>query len=154
MREWTKEQEDAITARNTNLLVAAAAGSGKTAVLVQRIIQLITKDKAALERMLVVTFTHAAAGEMRERISAALLDELEYGNENDPHLRNQINILNRASISTIHAFCTNVVKKYFYLIDVDPNFRIGDTTETSLMRMEAIEEVLELEYAQESPAFL
>ncbi|MDD4803482.1 MAG: helicase-exonuclease AddAB subunit AddA, partial [Syntrophomonas sp.] len=67
---------------------------------------------------------------------------------------NQINILNRASISTIHAFCTNVVKKYFYLIDVDPNFRIGDTTETSLMRMEAIEEVLELEYAQESPAFL
>ena len=154
MREWTEEQENAITARNTNLLVAAAAGSGKTAVLVERIIQLIIKDKVDIDRMLVATFTHAAAGEMRERISAALLAELEKKDENEEYLRKQMNLLNRASINTLHAFCTDVVRKYFYLIDVDPNFRIGDTTETSIMKLEAIEELLESEYAKESPAFL
>ncbi|MDD3364992.1 MAG: UvrD-helicase domain-containing protein, partial [Syntrophomonas sp.] len=154
MREWTEEQEHAITARNTNLLVAAAAGSGKTAVLVERIIQLIIKDKVNIDRMLVATFTHAAAGEMRERISTALMAELENKDENEEHLRSQMNLLNRASISTLHAFCTDVVRKYFHLIDVDPNFRIGDTTETSIMKLEAIEELLENEYAKAAPPFL
>ncbi len=154
MREWTKEQENAITARNSNLLVAAAAGSGKTAVLVERIIQLIIKDKVDIDRMLVATFTHAAAGEMRERISAALLAELEKKDENEEHLRNQMNLLNRASINTLHAFCTDVVRKYFHLIDVDPNFRIGDSTETSIMKLEALDELLESEYEKESSSFL
>jgi ATP-dependent helicase/nuclease subunit A len=154
LREWTEEQENAIRARNTNLLVAAAAGSGKTAVLVERIIQLIIEDKVDIDRMLVVTFTHAAAGEMRERISAALLVEMENRDKNEENLIRQMNLLNRASISTLHAFCTDVVRKYFHLIDVDPNFRIGDTTETSIMKLEAIEELLESEYAQEYAAFL
>jgi ATP-dependent helicase/nuclease subunit A len=107
-----------------------------------------------IDHLLVVTFTHAAAGEMRERISAALLGELEKQDENEAHLLNQINLLNRASISTIHAFCIEVVRKYFHLVDIDPNFRIGDTTETSIMKLEAIEELLESEYEKEDPAFL
>ena len=154
MREWTKEQNDAIQDRNNNLLVAAAAGSGKTAVLVERIIQLIVNDKVDIDRMLIVTFTQAAAGEMRERISSALLTELEKDCENDEYLRSQINLLNRASISTLHAFCMDVVKRYFHLIDIDPNFRIGDTTETAIMRLEALEELLENEYEKNASEFI
>jgi ATP-dependent helicase/nuclease subunit A len=154
MVNWTPEQESAITAKGSNLLVAAAAGSGKTAVLVERIIRLITKDKVDIDRLLIVTFTNAAAGEMRERIGAALMAELEKQSENEQHLKRQLNLLSRASISTMHSFCTNVVRKYFHLIDIDPNFRIGDETETALMKLEAIEELFEAEYEKASEFFL
>lgn len=154
MVAWTEEQEKAITARNSNLLVAAAAGSGKTAVLVERIIQLIVQDKVDIDRLLIVTFTNAAAGEMRERISASILAQLEKKGEDQEHLRKQLNLLSGASISTLHSFCTDVVRKYFHLIDIDPNFRIGDATETDLMKLEAMEEVFEAEYEQASPLFL
>ncbi|QZY54153.1 helicase-exonuclease AddAB subunit AddA [Crassaminicella profunda] len=151
---WTDDQKSAIDARGSNLLVAAAAGSGKTAVLVERIIQMIIKDQIDIDKLLIVTFTNAAAGEMRERIGAAILQQLEKKDENEEHLRRQINLLNRASISTLHSFCIDVVRKYFHLIDIDPNFRIGDSTETSIMKMEMLEELFEKEYEKEDKNFL
>jgi len=151
---WTEDQKKAILARNSNLLVSAAAGSGKTAVLVERIIQLIIKEKVDINKLLIVTFTHAAAGEMRERISAAILAEMEKNDGNDEHLRRQINLLNRASINTLHAFCTNVVRKNFYLLGIDPHFRIGDSMETGLIKLEVLEELFEAEYEKESKFFL
>lgn len=154
MLAWTKEQEEAISARNNNLLITASAGSGKTAVLVERIIQLICRDSIDLDRLLIVTFTNAAAAEMRQRISAALLAELEKANHNKEHLRRQINLLSHSSISTLHAFCTEIVRKHFYLLEIDPNFRIGNTTETDLIKLELIEELFEEEYEKSSDYFL
>ena len=154
MVQWTEGQQQAIDARNSNLLVAAAAGSGKTAVLVERIIQMILRDRIDLDSLLIVTFTNAAAGEMRERIASAILKELEKKNENEVHLRRQMNLLSRASISTLHAFCIEVVRKYFHMIDVDPNFRIGDGTETGIMKLETIEELFESEYEKGTSEFL
>ncbi|MDD2509765.1 MAG: UvrD-helicase domain-containing protein [Syntrophomonas sp.] len=153
MANWTKEQEEAIDARNSNLLVAAAAGSGKTTVLVERIIQLVINDRIDIDRMLIVTFTQAAAGEMRERINAALFKEMEKGRE-DEHLRRQLYLLNRSSISTLHAFCTDVVRQHFHLVNVDPHFRIADSTEAELIKMEALEELLDQEYEKGDNAFL
>ena len=111
------------------MLVAAAAGSGKTAVLVERIIQIITnKEKPVdIDSLLVVTFTNAAAAEMRERIGDAIGKALEK-NPEDSHLQNQLVLLNKASITTIHSFCLEVIKSNFHKIDLDPNFRIGDET--------------------------
>ncbi|CFW97376.1 DNA helicase subunit AddA [Syntrophomonas zehnderi OL-4] len=155
MNRWTKEQSQAIQARNSNLLVAAAAGSGKTAVLVERIIQIIISDKVDIDRLLIVTFTNAAAGEMRDRISAAIAAQLnEQHNDDTSFLRRQMQLLNRASISTLHAFCTELVREHFHLLDIDPKFRIGDTAECELLRLEAVEEIMEEAYAEENEAFL
>lgn len=153
MPNWTKGQQDAIEDRGSNLLIAAAAGSGKTAVLVERIIRLITEDKIDIDRLLIVTFTNAAASEMRERIGTALIKELEKKNENEDHLRNQITLLNRASIITIHSFCIEVVRKHFHLIDIDPSFRIGDTMEINILKQESMEEMLEREYEKGEKLF-
>ncbi len=178
MPKWTAEQQAAIDARDCNLLVAAAAGSGKTAVLVERILQLIIKDGVDLDRLLVVTFTNAAAGEMRERIGSALVKAIDdisegsgQGNENNEsknsdinvskdseidgeHLRRQLNLLTKASISTLHSFCIRVIRKYFHVIDLDPGFRIGDETECSLLKLEVIEDLFESEYEKASDDFL
>ncbi len=154
MANWTPEQLSAIEARDCNLLVAAAAGSGKTAVLVERIIQLMIRDKADIDHMLIVTFTNAAAGEMRERIGAALLEAIEEDNDSGEHLRRQLNLLSKASISTLHAFCIGVLRKYFHMIDLDPGFRIGDETENNILRLEAMEELLEEEYERGDEDFL
>ncbi len=154
MVNWTKEQEQAIAARGSNLLVAAAAGSGKTAVLVERIIRLIMEDRMDIDRMLIVTFTHAAAGEMRERISGAIMAEMEKKNENEAHLRRQLKLLSRAAISTLHAFCMDVVRKHFHLIDMDPNFRIGDDTETTLLKWEALQESFAAAYDDHEAGFI
>lgn len=151
---WTQAQENAITARGCNLLVAAAAGSGKTAVLVERIIQLILKDKVDIDRMLIVTFTQAAAGEMRERISKALQSELESKAGHEPELRRQLKLLNQASISTIHAFCTDVLRRYFHLVGIDPGFRIADSMESDLLKLEILEDVFEAAYEKGEPGFL
>ncbi len=151
---YTEEQKRAIYTQDSNLLVAAAAGSGKTAVLVERIINLITNGKnnknkpVSVDRLLVVTFTEAAAGEMRQRITEALIKKLEDDPESEL-LRKQIAILNKASISTIHSFCLDVVHSYFYLIDLDPNFRIADQTEMQLLKSQILEEIFETEYAKE-----
>lgn len=151
---WTRAQEDAVKARECNLLVAAAAGSGKTAVLVERIIQLILQDGVDIDRMLIVTFTQAAAGELRERISQALQAELESSPEEKRELRRQLKLLQQASISTIHAFCTDVLRRYFYLAEIDPGFRIADGMESDLLKLETLEDVFETAYERETPGFL
>ncbi len=143
-RNWTPAQSAAINAREADLLVAAAAGSGKTAVLVERIIQRIT-DKTQpvdLDRLLVVTFTNAAAAEMRQRISSALSMRLEQEPENELLLR-QMTLLPRASITTMHAFCHKILRANFNLLDLDPSFRLADPTENELLRLSALEEVIE-----------
>lgn len=153
MPKWTKEQQEAIDSRGSNLLVAAAAGSGKTAVLVERILQLIIRDKVSIDKLLVVTFTNAAAGEMRERIGNALAQALEEGQGDPSHLRQQMNLLPSASISTLHSFCIRVIRRYFYVIDLDPGFRIGDETEISLIKLELLEELFEEEYEKADATF-
>src|SRR3954465_1718023 len=146
---WTDDQWKAIMARNKDILVAAAAGSGKTAVLVERMINKVLNKQEPInvDELLVVTFTNASAAEMRHRISEAL----EKAINDDPtsnHLRKQLSLLNRASISTIHSFCLEVIRKYYYLIDVDPGFRIADETEGQLLRDEVLEELFEEEYGK------
>ncbi len=153
MPNWTTDQQAAIESRNANLLVSAAAGSGKTAVLVERIIQLVVEDQIDIDRLLIVTFTNAAAGEMRERVMNALTKLVADGAENEQFLRRQIGLIHRANIMTVHAFCIDVVRHYFYEVDLDPAFRIGDTSELSLMLESALEEVMEEAYDEENEAF-
>jgi len=154
MSNWTQEQQQAIESRHSNLLVAAAAGSGKTAVLVERIIRMICQDGLNIENLLIVTFTNAAAGEMREKITAAILRELESNPDNPEHLRRQLQMIGRSSICTVHAFCTSVVRENFHVLDVDPKFRVGDITECSILRRETVEEIMEESYASGDENFL
>ncbi|HSQ87548.1 helicase-exonuclease AddAB subunit AddA [Romboutsia sp.] len=153
--KWTNEQQAVIDSRDCNLLVAAAAGSGKTAVLVERIIQMITdrENPIDIDKLLVVTFTNAAASEMRERIGDAIGKALDENPENK-HLQSQLVLLNKASITTIHSFCLEVIKSNFHKINLDPNFRIGDTTECTLLKQESIEEVFEQLYVDRDKGFL
>lgn len=147
---WTDDQWKAIHAKGSDILVAAAAGSGKTAVLVERIIQRVLDDVNPInvDELLVATFTNASAQEMRHRIGVALEKEIA-ANPHSGHLRRQLNLLNHATISTLHSFCLEVVRKYYYLIDIDPGFRILDETEGMLLRDEAMEALLEEEYGKE-----
>ncbi|MCM2533733.1 helicase-exonuclease AddAB subunit AddA [Neobacillus pocheonensis] len=146
---WTDDQWKAIMAKNQDILVAAAAGSGKTAVLVERIIQKIlsVEDPIDVDELLVVTFTNASAAEMRHRIGEALEKAIDQ-EPGSRHLRKQLSLLNKASISTLHSFCMEVIRKYYYLIDVDPGFRIADTTEAQLIRDEVMDELFEDEYGK------
>ncbi|HHV60511.1 MAG TPA: helicase-exonuclease AddAB subunit AddA [Clostridiaceae bacterium] len=153
---WTDEQLQAIKQRDCNLLVAAAAGAGKTAVLVERIISKITdsKNPVDIDRLLVVTFTNAAAAEMRERIGNAIIKLLNTSADQE-NLKRQLTLLTRANITTIHSFCLDVIKNNFHQLDVDPGFRIADETETTLIKMEALEELFEDKYeAEDDPEFL
>lgn len=151
--KWTTEQLQAIESKGSNILVAAAAGSGKTAVLVERIIHKIIDDKIDIDKMLVVTFTNAAAAEMRERILEAIYQKLEQEPSNE-HLQKQITLLNKASICTIHSFCLDVIRNHFYEIDLPSNFRIADTTEIDLLKQEVLEDVLEQKYIEQDSDFL
>ena len=150
MVSWTKEQERAIYSHGSDILVAAAAGSGKTAVLVERIIQklLHTQAPADIDSLLVVTFTNAAAQEMRNRVGQALSQALEE-NPDSRHLKKQLSLLQNASISTLHSFCMDVVRKYAYLLDLDPGFRIADNVEADLIQQEVLEELFEDWYGKE-----
>ena len=140
--KWTEEQELAINTRKCNLLVAAAAGSGKTAVLVERIIKMITEGEnpVDIDKLLVVTFTNAAASEMRERIGDAISKALEKDPSSEA-LQRQLALLNRASITTMHSFCLEVIKNNFYKTNISPNFRLADTPEIELIKMEVLDEV-------------
>lgn len=154
--QWTDEQWRAIVTEGAHTLVAAAAGSGKTAVLVERIIQKIIDDEhpVDIDRLLVVTFTNAAAAEMRQRI-AERIERALAETPNSLHLRRQLNLLPKAAISTIHSFCLDVIRKYYYVIHIDPVFRIADETEIELLKEEVIEELFEEQYAkEENEAFL
>ncbi len=151
--KWTSEQQDAIYEKNSNILVAAAAGSGKTAVLVERIIHKIIDEKIDIDKLLVVTFTNAAASEMRERVLDAIYKKLEE-NPEDENLQRQITLLNKASICTIDSFCLDIVRSHFYeLENVSPNFRIADTTEIELLKQEIIEDIFEEKYESEDEDF-
>jgi len=147
---WTDDQWKAVMAKGQDILVAAAAGSGKTAVLVERIIQKILDDHDPLDidELLIVTFTNAAAAEMRHRIGKAI-EEAISSRPDSHHLRKQLSLLNKAPISTLHAFCLEVIRKYYYLIDIDPGFRIADDTEAELLRDEVLDDLFEAEYAKE-----
>lgn len=151
--KWTKEQKQAIYEKGENILVAAAAGSGKTAVLVERIIKKVIEEEIDIDKILVVTFTNAAASEMRQRILEAIYKKIE----EDPiniRLQRQITLLNRASICTIHAFCLDIIRNNFYEIDTSANFRIGDTAEIELLKQEVMEEIFEEKYEQEDEKFI
>ena len=125
--KFTPQQKQAIELRNRNILVSAAAGSGKTAVLVERIVGMITDDISPvdIDRLLVVTFTNAAAAEMRERIGIALSRQLESAPEN-VHLQKQLSLLHNAQITTIDSFCLFLIRNNFNDIGLDPGFRIAD----------------------------
>lgn len=153
--QWTKEQQQVIEARNSNLLVAAAAGSGKTAVLVERIIQMVTDEKTPIDidALLVVTFTNAAASQMREKINKALSEKQEECPTN-AHLTKQLSLLHRANIMTIDSFCLKIVKEHFHLLGLDPNFRIGDEGELATIRTDVLNKVLEAYYEKKEPAFM
>ncbi|SDJ87917.1 helicase-exonuclease AddAB subunit AddA [Sediminibacillus albus] len=150
MPQWTKEQEQAIYAGGSDILVAAAAGSGKTAVLVERIIQkLLNKEQPIdIDSLLVVTFTNAAAQEMRNRVGTALEAALEE-NPSSRHLKKQLSLLQRASISTLHSFCMDIVRQHAYLLDIDPGFRLADTIEGDMIRQEVLEDMFEEWYGKQ-----
>ncbi|WDV44427.1 helicase-exonuclease AddAB subunit AddA [Clostridiaceae bacterium M8S5] len=154
MPKWTKDQLDAITARKHNLLVSAAAGSGKTAVLVERIIKLITEDLLDIDKLLIVTFTKAAAGEMRDRILEAISRKIEEDNMHKEHLKKQLTLLNRASITTLHSFCIDVIRRNFHVVGLDHSFRVADITERNILLQEALDEVFEEEYKEENENFI
>ena len=151
--KWTEEQSQAINEKGANILVAAAAGSGKTAVLVERIIKKVVEEGIDIDRLLVVTFTNSAASEMRERVLDAIYEKLDE-NPNDEKLLRQITLLNKSSICTIDSFCLEVVRNNFYeLENISPNFRIADTVEIELLKQEVIEDVFQKKYEEEDNDF-
>ncbi len=178
--QWTPEQAEAITRRGQNLLVAAAAGSGKTAVLVERIKRLILEERCPIDRMLIVTFTNAAAAEMKEKIEKAIRKELDriagalaaaasrdgeaasgekasearIALQHDlVFLKKQLDLLPNANISTFHAFALEVIRRYFYLINIEPNFKICDNSRQLILRGQAMDELLEEYFAADEAEF-
>ncbi|TDM03776.1 helicase-exonuclease AddAB subunit AddA [Macrococcus carouselicus] len=150
--QWTDAQWQAITAQGSDILVAAAAGSGKTAVLVERIIQKIVHDNVALDELLVVTFTNASAKEMKERIHQAIKREVV--NHPTDHLKEQLVKIHAAEISTLHRFCLNLIEQYYYTIDLDPAFRTASDEEGALLLMQSLDEVMEKYYQAPTDSFL
>lgn len=144
---WTEEQQQVIDLRNRNILVSAAAGSGKTAVLVERIISRLTRENPPLDvdRLLIMTFTDAAAAEMKERIGLAIEKALEADPQNE-HLKKQSVLIRTAKIMTIHSFCSSVIREYFHTIDLDPGFRVAEEGELKLLKQEVMKELLEAHY--------
>ena len=151
--DWTQQQQRIIDLRNSNILVSAAAGSGKTAVLVERIINIVKNESVDIDKFLVVTFTNAAAAGMKQKIQKALVKAAQEEDGNLRHIRRQLNLLNKAQITTLHSFCLYVVRKNFHLLGIDPDFRIGDNSELSILLQESIDEVLERAYTDGSEDF-
>ena len=153
--KWTREQQQVIDARGRNLLVSAAAGSGKTAVLVERIVRMVTDPDhpVDIDRLLVMTFTNAAAAEMRERIAAAIEKKLMEQPENR-HLQMQATLVHHAQITTIDSFCLKLLREHFNELDIDPGFRIGDEGELLLLQADVMKELLEDYYGREDSRFL
>ena len=143
-RVWSKEQAQAISLRNRELLVSAAAGSGKTSVLIERIVRMVTEGEHPVDvsRLLVVTFTKAAAQEMRTRLYDALLKKAQADPAN-LHLRRQLALVPQAHVQTIDSFCSYVLKNYFHTIDLDPAFRTAEEGELELLKNDVLEDLLE-----------
>ena len=150
---WTDKQEETITLRNKNILVSAAAGSGKTAVLVERIKQLIINDHVDVDRFLITTFTNAAAAEMKERLDKAIRLAMREEGADIKFLRRQLKLIPRANISTFHSFTIEVIKRYFYLIDIDPGIKIGDENQMEIFKRESIDAVFEKRFVEDYEVF-
>ena len=152
---FTETQQQVIDTRGCNLLISAAAGSGKTAVLVERIVKMVCDDKhpVDIDRLLVVTFTNAAAAQMRERISLALNERLSQNPENE-HLQRQTTLLYNAQITTIDSFCLFVLRNQFHTIGLDPGFRSAEEGEMKLLREDVLAQVIEDAYVKAEPDFL
>ncbi|MDO4859682.1 MAG: UvrD-helicase domain-containing protein, partial [Bacillota bacterium] len=140
---WNDQQKEAITSRDADLLVSAAAGSGKTAVLVERVKRIIIEEKVDIDRILVVTFTKAAASEMKEKIIGAIEKELEEGSADGAFLRRQLDRISDADISTFHSFAFRMIRRYFQLVDVEPDFAVMEEGETAVMKADAAEQLFE-----------
>ena len=153
--EFNPQQQQVIDLHKCNILVSAAAGSGKTAVLVERIIQMICNetDKVDIDRLLVVTFTNAAAAEMRERVGKAIEEKLAEHPES-VHLQRQSALIHNAQITTIDSFCLFLIRNHFNEIGLDPDFRVADSGEVKMLQKETVEELLEEAYAEHSEEFL
>ena len=149
--KWTEEQQKVIDTHGIDVLVSAAAGSGKTAVLVARILEMVTSPvhPVDIDRLLVVTFTNAAAAEMRQRIRDALEVRAEQEADNE-HLQRQLVLIHNAKITTIHSFCLQVLRSHFHLIGLDPGFRVADEAEMQLLRQDVLKEVLDETYETEA----
>ena len=152
---WTEEQQKVISLRNRNILVSAAAGSGKTAVLVERILSKILdrEHPVDVDRLLIMTFTRAAAGEMKERLSAALEKAL-YEDPDNAHLQKQMTLIHTAQITTIDGFCSYIIRNYFHMIGLDPGYRTAEEGELKLLREDVVKEVLEDAYEKKEEKFL
>lgn len=153
--KWTDEQQKVISLRDRSILVSAAAGSGKTAVLVQRILSMILdrEHPIDIDRLLIMTFTRAAAGEMRERITAALEQAL-YDEPDNEHLQRQMNLIHTAQITTIDGFCSYVIRNYFHMIHLDPGYRTAEEGELKLLREDVARDLLEEAYAEKAGDFV
>ena len=152
--DFTPEQQKVIDLRKRNILVSAAAGSGKTAVLVERIITMLTKDENPIDidELLIVTYTEAAAAEMRERIQSAIEKALEEDSDN-VHLQRQATLIHQARITTIHGFCLSVIRDYFHTIDLDPGFRVAEDGELKLIKQDVAEALIEKYYEEGNEKF-
>ena len=154
MRQWTDDQYKAINSRSSNLLVSAAAGSGKTAVLIERIINIVLEQRIDIDRLLVVTFTRAAAAEMRQRAADALLKKLSSFEIDEGFIRRQLDKLNQAYMMTFHSFCRDIIQKHYYLINIEASFKTADQATILLLQQEAMDELLEKAYGESNPSFL
>ncbi len=154
-RIWTTEQQKVISLRGKNLLVSAAAGSGKTAVLVERILSMVTDpaQPVDIDRLLIMTFTRAAAGELRTRLRAALEERLLLEPDN-AHLQRQTLLIHNTQITTIHGFCSYVIRNYFHMLQLDPGYRVGDEGELTLLRTEVLGKVIEEAYEEGAEDYL
>ncbi|MDR0220585.1 MAG: UvrD-helicase domain-containing protein, partial [Lachnospiraceae bacterium] len=153
--KYTREQQAAIAMRGRDILVSAAAGSGKTAVLANRIVDIVadTDDPVDIDRLLVLTFTNLAAGEMRERIGKLLGERLDADPEN-AHLQKQATLLYNAQITTIDSFCLYILRNHFQAIGLDPGFRVADEGELKLLYQDVMGAMLEDCYERGEPGFL
>ncbi|MDD6208287.1 MAG: UvrD-helicase domain-containing protein, partial [Clostridiales bacterium] len=152
---WTEDQQSVIDLRNRDILVSAAAGSGKTAVLVERIIKKVTDSShpVDIDQILVVTFTKAAAAEMKQRISEAIDAGLEE-NPDSQQLKRQASLIHAAQITTIDSFCLSIVRNYFHTIELEPGYRVADENECKIWMSNVLDALLEEKYQEASPSFL
>ncbi len=156
---WTPAQEQTINTRGSNILVSAAAGSGKTTVMIERVKQLVLRDRVDIDRFLITTFTNAAASEMKEKMERAIRAELDRlqetggSREEQNFLQKQLDLLPQASISTFHTFALGIMRDFFYLTDLQPGFSIGDETRLDIMRRESLDQVFERRFEEDGEAF-
>lgn len=154
--QWTEAQRKTIELRDKNILVSAAAGSGKTAVLIERIKQLVIKEKTDIDRFLITTFTNAASAEMKERLEKAVRKELEECREDKDKrafLRKQLELIPRANIGTFHNFALEIIHRYFYLTDLEPGFKIGDEVQVSILKRESVDHLFEERFNEDYESF-